>query len=62
MSAAMLLRWLAVLPIPWPACMSSRNKMGLPLLLAACKRAAALPACQASTRGSFMPCTSSTPG
>ena len=36
--------------------------LGFPLLVAACKRAAVLPLFHTSTRGSFMPCTSSTPG
>ena len=35
---------------------------GPPLIEAACRRAAILPGCHASTRGSFMPAVSSTAG
>jgi hypothetical chaperone protein len=53
---------LRVLPRPWPASNSTRNKIGFDERFAFCKRAAILPPFQASTRGSVIPTVSSTAG
>ena len=56
MSARSSSRWRLALPTPWPASQSSRKSTGLPLLLAACRRAPVLVLIHTTTRGSLTPC------